>query len=213
MPDATSIFLCRHAAPYNPEGVFYGHLPGFGLGEDGRRQALGLGRFLAAYPVCRVYSSPLQRAMETAQLAVSQLPKPVQIEVREDLIEAEFGKYIQGLKRPQVIYRRPYFFLHALAPGMAPGDESVPEMAGRVGRVVHEALQTCRGQAAAIVSHADPVKAFWNGHLGRANWRFHILELAKGGFLELRYEGDRLVRVVPHGPLRAPASAPDEARG
>lgn len=210
MPEVTRIFLCRHAAPYNPEGVFYGHLPGFGLGEEGRRQALGLGRFLAAYPNCRMYSSPLQRALETAQLAVSQLPQSVEIEVREDLLEAEFGKYIQGIKRPQVIYKRPFFFLHALAPGLAPGDESVPEMAERVGRVVREALKTCRGQAAAIVSHADPIKAFWNRHLDRANWRFHMLELAKGGFLELEYEDDRLANVVPHGPVLA-AAAPAAA--
>ncbi|MDP9326097.1 MAG: histidine phosphatase family protein [Candidatus Dormibacteraeota bacterium] len=201
MPETSRIFLCRHAAPANPTGVFYGHLPGFGLGKTGRRQALGLGRFLAAYPVCKIFTSPLDRARETAELVASRLPRKVDIEVRNDLVEAEFGKYLQGVKRPEALFRRPLFLVHAVAPGALPFDEKVAQMAERVGRVVREALETCRGQAAAIVSHADPIKALWNQELGRADWRFHFLDLPKGGFIELQYEGDELARIIPHGPV------------
>jgi broad specificity phosphatase PhoE len=201
VPDQTTIFLCRHASPENPDGVFYGHLPGFGLGKAGRRQALGLGSFLAAYPIRKLYSSPLERALETAELAASQLPTPVEIELRDDLLEAEWGKYLQGVPRAQAAYRRPLLMFHALVPGFLAMDETVPEMAERVGRVCDEALKACRGEAAAIVSHADPIKAFWNQHLRRADWRFHFLELPKGGFVELTYRGDELVQVRPHGPI------------
>jgi broad specificity phosphatase PhoE len=209
VPDQTTIFLCRHASPENPGGVFYGHLPGFGLGEAGRRQALGLGSFLAAYPIRKIYSSPLERAMETAQLASSRLPGQVELEVREDLVEAEWGKYLQGVPQAQAVYRRPLLFFHAVVPGFLAMDETVPTMADRVGRVCDEALKACRGEAAAIVSHADPIKAFWNQHLGRAHWRFHFLELPKGGFVELTYRGDELARITPHGAiLDSPTEAP-----
>ena len=115
------------------------------------------------------------------------------------------------MKRPEALFRRPLFLVHAVAPGALPLDETVDEMAERVGRVVREALETCHGQAAAIVSHADPIKAFWNKHLGRAAWRFHFLELPKGGFIELEYEGDELAKITPHGPILG-ATAPGGRR-
>ena len=197
----TLIFLCRHAYPDNPAGVFYGHLPGFGLGALGVRQALGLGDFLRDYPVQRFYSSPLLRSRETARLAMSRLDREVPLEIREDLVEAHFGKYIEGIKRWQVPVRRPLFFLHAVRPGLLPSDESVPEMAARVDRVCQEALAACSGEAAVLVSHADPIKALWNRHIGQADWRFHFLDLPKGGFLELEYEGAELRKITPHQPV------------
>jgi broad specificity phosphatase PhoE len=197
----TLIFLCRHAHPGNPSGVFYGHLPGFGLDALGIRQALGLGDFLRDYPVQRFYSSPLLRALETARLAMSRLDREVPLEIREDLVEALFGKYIEGIKRWQVPVRRPLFFLHTARPGLLPSDESVPEMAARVDRVCQEALAACTGEAAVLVSHADPIKAFWNRHLGQADWRFHFLDLPKGGFLELEYQGAELRMITPHQPI------------
>jgi probable phosphoglycerate mutase len=197
----TLIFLCRHAEPDNPAGVFYGHLPGFGLGAIGVRQALGLGDFIRDYPVQRCYSSPLLRALETARLAMSRLDHEVPVEIREELVEAHFGRYIEGIKRWQVPVRRPLFFLHAVRPGLLPGDEPVPAMAARVDRVIEDALAACAGQAAVLVSHADPIKAVWNRFLGQADWRFHFLDLPKGGFLELEYEGTELRKITPHQPV------------
>ena len=205
VPDSaapTRIFLCRHAVPDNPGHVFYGHLPGFGLGDLGRRQALGLGTFLAGYPVRRIYSSPLDRALETATLAASRLPRAPEIEIRPDLLEAEWGKRIQGVPQSQVLFRRPQFIMHVIRPGALAGDETVPAMAARIHRVVQEAVAAAPGAAAVIVSHADPIKAFWNRHLRRADWRFHFLELPKGGFLELEYDrAGRLRRLTTHPPL------------
>jgi broad specificity phosphatase PhoE len=202
MPEPrTLIFLCRHAEPDNPAGVFYGHLPGFGLSSLGVRQALGLGDFLRDHPVQHFYSSPLLRALETARLAMSQLDREVPLEIRDELVEAHFGKYIEGIKRWQAPIRRPLFFFHAVRPGLLPGDEPVAQMAERVDRVCQGALTACAGQAAVLVSHADPIKAFWNRYVGQADWRFHFLDLPKGGFIELEYEGRELRKITPHQPV------------
>ena len=184
----------------------YGHLPGFGLSASGKEQALRLGEFLRGYPVRAAYASPLERAQETARLAVSRLERPIPIETRDDLLEAEFGKYIEGVRRWQVPFRRPLFFVHAVSPGALSFDESVPAMAERVDRVCREALQACTGEAAMLVSHADPIKAFWNRFLRRPNPRFHMLKLDKGAFLELEYQGDTLTSITPHAPGRAAAA-------
>jgi broad specificity phosphatase PhoE len=201
MPETTRIFLCRHAHPANPDGVFYGHLPGFGLSELGKRQARGLGQFLAKYPVQRIYASPLQRAQETATLAIEQMAREVPMETRDALVEAEFGKYLQGTAQARAMVVKPLFWVHLVQPGRLSFDEPVPALALRVDMVCREALVACRGQAAALVSHADPIKAFWNVYLGRADWRFHGLKLPKGGFLELVYEGDDLAVIHAHQPI------------
>jgi len=205
--DETVIVLARHADPYNPRGVFYGHLDGFGLSATGREQACGLGDRLRDLPIARAYASPLQRAQETAALAVGRLAAPVPIITRDDLVEAEFGKYLQGVPRAQVVWRRPLFLVHFLRPGALPFDETVGAMAARVDRVCVEAREACAGQAALVVSHADPVKAFWSRKLGRPDWRFHGLRLPKGGWLELRFRGDTLAAISPHPPVRAPVTA------
>jgi broad specificity phosphatase PhoE len=210
MGDTTRIFLCRHAHPANPDGVFYGHLPGFGLSSLGTRQALGLGDYLAKYPVRQFYASPLQRAQETAELAITRLPQAVSIETREALVEAAFGKYLQGTPQVRAVLTKPLFWVHLVQPGRLSFDEPVPALARRVDTVCREALVACRGEAAALVSHADPIKAFWNEYLGRAHWRFHGLKLAKGGFLELVYDGDDLVTVHPHEPIESSEPGPAE---
>src|ERR1700682_4113046 len=197
----TLVFLCRHAHPDNPEGVFYGHLPGFGLGPVGVRQALGLVDVLRDSPVRHFYTSPLLRSEQTARLAASRLGREVPIDVRDDLTEGYFGKYMQGVKRWQAPLRRPLFVVHVVNPGTLTFDESVPEMADRIDRVCQEAVRSCSGEAAVLVSHADPIKAIWNRFLGQADWRFHFLELPKGGFLEMEYEGAELVRLAPPHPV------------
>jgi len=204
VPAKTRLFLARHAEPENPDGVFYGHLPGFGLSAGGRRQARALGKALAAAEVAAVFSSPLERARETATLAAKELPLGPKVELRDELLETGFGRYIQGIPRAQMLVRRPLFIVHLLRPGLLPGDESVDEMADRVGRTCAEALAAARGKAALLVSHADPIKAFWNRYLGRPGWRFHLLRLAKGSWLELDYEGERLLSAAYHGPLVGP---------
>ncbi|HEY8739601.1 MAG TPA: histidine phosphatase family protein [Candidatus Dormibacteraeota bacterium] len=207
MAETTRIFLCRHAHPDNPQGVFYGHLPGFGLSARGVRQALGLGDYLSRYPVRRFYASPLQRAQETASRAISRMGRDVPIETRDSLVEAAFGKYLEGVPQRRAVLVRPLIWVHLVRPGALTIDESVAALADRVDAVCREALAACRGEAAALVSHADPVKAFWNRFLGRPDWRFHFLDLAKGGFLELVYTGDDLVAIHPHAPVEAAGPA------
>jgi broad specificity phosphatase PhoE len=207
MAQRTTLFLCRHASPHNPEGVFYGHLDGFGLSPVGIEEAHGLGELLGAREVGGIWTSPLLRARETAAVIAGHLRREVPVAVDEDLVETRFGRYIQGVRRREVILRRPLFFVHYLRPGLLPQDEEVGALAARVGRACLAAVAACRGGTAALVSHADPIKALWNRHLGRADWRFHHLRVDRGSALELDYLGDRLEAVAYHPPRRAGAGS------
>lgn len=58
----------RHGHVHNPTGILYGRLPGFRLSDLGLRQAQAAGRWLAGKPIQAIYSSPMERAQETAAI-------------------------------------------------------------------------------------------------------------------------------------------------
>lgn len=82
----TTISLMRHGAVHNPENIYYGRLPNFGLSDAGRRQAADSAAYLAGQAVTALYCSPLQRARETAaivgrHLALVPSAEPLLLEV------------------------------------------------------------------------------------------------------------------------------------
>jgi probable phosphoglycerate mutase len=66
-------------------------MPGVRLGEEGRRQAGRLAEHFAGDGIAAIYSSPLERARETAEPIARRLGLPVQ--VAEALNEIDFGAW------------------------------------------------------------------------------------------------------------------------
>jgi broad specificity phosphatase PhoE len=189
----TTCYLARHCDVANPDSVIYGYLPNFPLSATGRQQAEVVGRYLSQNPIRAIYTSPLQRTQETAVLLAAELSPTPPILVRSDLVEAEFGRYLQGTRHRDVVWRKPRWWIHMAWPGLVPGDESVSSMAGRVGQAIQEGLRDHRGKAFVCISHGDPIQAWWATIEGRWPWALHRLQCAKGGMLELRYQDDQLV--------------------
>lgn len=201
----TRLYLIRHCDVHNPDGVLYGHLPNFGLSEKGVRQAHALGRYLAGTGIRHIYTSPLQRARETASIIASHLDNAT-TDVSDDLVEARFGKYLQGVRARDVPWRRPLWLVHMVFPGVLRGDETVRAMAERVQRPLLRLLDEQPGVGGACISHGDPIQAFWVVAQGRPRYALHRLQCAKGGMLELDYVGRRLVNLRYRSPksLAAP---------
>jgi broad specificity phosphatase PhoE len=84
----TRLSLVRHGDVHNPEQVFYGRLPGFGLSETGRLQARAAADHLCRSSPSALYTSKLRRARETAAIIQSVHPRlvpvcsPLLLEVR-----------------------------------------------------------------------------------------------------------------------------------
>ncbi|HVC40026.1 MAG TPA: histidine phosphatase family protein [Candidatus Dormibacteraeota bacterium] len=188
----TRCYLARHCDVANPDGVLYGHLPNFPLSPKGRQQAATMGLYLASRGIRTIYASPLERAQETAALVSRQLRPPAPILERQELVEAEFGRYLQGTRHRDVLWRKPRWFVHLIWPGLVPGDESMAAMAARVQRVISEGLRDHPGEAFVCVSHGDPIQAFWATSDRRMPWALHRLQCSKGGLLELDFLGQSL---------------------
>src|SRR2546426_829325 len=149
----------RHADVENPQGVIYGHLPGFGLSPVGRAQAAAVGQSLRDSGVRRIVHSPLDRARETAEIINAQLAAPVPLIPEPELREAEFGRYLQGVPRWQVPMRRPRFFMHKLRRGSVAGDESIETLGRRLLDVGPRVARGDPGGVFLLVRHSDPLQA------------------------------------------------------
>lgn len=87
MPAPLTIYLARHGEVHNPEAILYGRLPNYILSATGREQAKSAGQHLSQYKLAAIYSSPMERAQETANLISAQRTNPLDVMVDERLIE------------------------------------------------------------------------------------------------------------------------------
>lgn len=207
----TRVYLVRHADVENPRRVLYGHLPGFPLSERGRAQAVDLGRRLRGRGIRRILHSPLERAVETARLISEELPEPVPLTAEPGLVEAEFGRYLQGVPYWQIPVRRPLWLVHKARRGLLPGDEAIEQLGGRVVDLVHRVARQHPEEASLLVSHADPLMAAWVLLDGRPQTERELTRkpVDRAGLLEVDVEGGRVLAVNYVPP---PAPAPSDGR-
>src|SRR3954451_4741552 len=89
----TQILLVRHAVnDFVKTGKLAGWTPGVHLNDEGKAQAEALGKRLADTPIQRLYSSPLERTMETAE-AIRQHHLDLQIQAKEGIGEVRYGDW------------------------------------------------------------------------------------------------------------------------
>ncbi len=153
----TTILLARHGeTDWNREGRFQGHADP-PLNRTGRAQAVDLSVALMAEQLAAVCSSPLRRALETAEvLAASHGLEPVPV---DDLREVDVGSW-SGLTRAEVEERFPAQFARWLDYGQGWEDGETYEEMGR--RAVDALLRLAAahdGERVLVVTHGGPIRA------------------------------------------------------
>jgi broad specificity phosphatase PhoE len=151
------LHIVRHGEVHNPDGIVYADLPGFGLSALGRRQAAAAGSHLDGEPIVALWSSPLQRAVETAQL----LPGAEQIHTDPRLTEWELGSRWGGVAWNDLPDRFPgeleAYLDRPTDLDFAP--ESIGQVAARMVAVVADLGAAHPGGTAVVVTHQDPAQA------------------------------------------------------
>ncbi|WP_248581022.1 histidine phosphatase family protein [Nocardioides sp. InS609-2] len=151
----TTVFLTRHGeAEYESDLLTNA---GGSLTLQGREQARELGRRLAGERIAAVYSSPVARAVQTAELAAARLG--VDVVVREGLQEFGPGDLL-GLAAGHGLFED---VMDAWRTGDAerrvPGGESGAEISARVFAVLDSLADVHRGEALLVVSHGGAMCA------------------------------------------------------
>jgi probable phosphoglycerate mutase len=152
-----TIFLIRHGLTAQTGRVLYGRTPGIDLDERGRAQAEGLvGRF-APVRLTALYSSPLERCVQTVEpLAAAQ-----RLEVIDDaaLIEMDAGSWT-GRTLPQLRRTKPWKVVQEQPSAFrfpGGGEGFVEAQARAVGAVERIARRHRRGRVG-IATHGDIVR-------------------------------------------------------
>jgi broad specificity phosphatase PhoE len=151
------ILLARHGeTDWNRENRFQGHADP-PLNELGRAQAAELATVLAGEELAAVYSSPLQRAFETARVVAE--PHGLAAAPVEGLKEVDVGSW-QALTRDEVEQRFPEQFRRWLdyERGWDNG-ESYDEMGERVIAALEELAAHHDGERIVAVTHGGPIRA------------------------------------------------------
>jgi probable phosphoglycerate mutase len=147
----------RHGATPTTGKLLPGRAKGLHLSDLGKAQAADAAERIGRYKkVAAVYSSPMERARETA----APIAKAVGTKVVVDrgLIECDFGEWtgaelakLAKLPEWQVVQQAPSTFRF-------PGGESFEEMLVRITEALRRLVARHPGEVVVCVSHADPIK-------------------------------------------------------
>ena len=161
----TNLLLIRHGlTDYVTVHRMAGWTPGVHLNDQGRAQAAALAQLLAGVNLAALYSSPLDRAVETARPLAETHNLPVQI--RPGLGELHPGDYtgrtVQELEKDDL-----WPLVQAYPSGVRlPGGESFLECQARTVAELDRIRSAHPGHTVAVVSHADPIKMAVSYYLG-----------------------------------------------
>jgi broad specificity phosphatase PhoE len=123
------VYLARHGeTAWSLSGQHTG-LTDLPLTDRGERNARKLGEQLRGRSFARVFTSPLQRAARTCELAGF----GAQADIDRDLLEWNYGEY-EGLRTAEIHAKRPDWQLFRDG---CPGGESPSEVGARADRVVN----------------------------------------------------------------------------
>jgi probable phosphoglycerate mutase len=193
----TRLYLIRHAENDWIGKRLPGWAPGLHLNDRGREQTGHLADLLAGVRFRAFYSSPLERALETAEPIAGR--QGLTVETRAGLGEMNVGHW-QG-RALRVLRRRRLWPIIQRAPTRArfPGGESFAEAQARLVAEIESILGLNPPPLAsiAVVSHADPIKLIIAYYLGLPLDLFQRLAVdpASVSILEMGEGPSRLLRL------------------
>jgi probable phosphoglycerate mutase len=195
-----TILLVRHGHTDAIGRRLVGRLPGWHLTQEGRAQAQRLVETLGAQPVARIYSSPLERAIETAEPLAR--ARGLEIVRDEGLIEVEFGEW-SGLAFDELA-RSPEWerFNTNRATANVPGGEGAAAVQVRIVATLERLATVHRGEAIVVVSHADVIREAILYYAGAPLAMVHRIEIAPASVSAVALgAGEPRILFVNHRPI------------
>lgn len=154
------IIFLRHAqAKNNVERILAGRRNGFPLTDLGVQQAEKAASFLSSIKISAIYSSPIERALSTAQIVSDRLN--MQLKVDDRLTEIEMGSF-SGMAYDDMFAKHGNVFLKFYQdnPIIAQnGVETFSSVKKRVLDMIHHCSKEHKNQNILFVTHMDPIKA------------------------------------------------------
>jgi broad specificity phosphatase PhoE len=198
-----TLLLIRHGEnDYVKTGKMAGRIPGVHLNERGQKQALALSEALKDVPLKAIYSSPLERTMETAAPIASS--HKLKIIKEPGLMDADIGKWQGKSWRLLSLTKVWRIVQHAPSRFRFPDGESFPEMQTRLANSLENIVKKHKPRdIVAVVFHADPIKLAVSHFLGLPLDHFQRLSCDTGSLtlLHVSDSGANLVKLNQRPPF------------
>ena len=189
------LILARHG---QTEVNRLGNIQGVGpapLNETGRMQAARLAHALRSDAPFTLYSSPLRRALETAQVVAEKTGADI---VSDDgLIEMDVGEF-EGLSGPQLRKRFPEVMRmwdQDAAHAVMPGGESLSTVRDRAWQTVLRLAERQSSETVVAVTHNFTIQTIICTALGMPLNNFRRLRVDLASINRLEVSGDRVTQV------------------
>jgi broad specificity phosphatase PhoE len=211
MSDTTVVHLLRHGEVDNPRGVIYGRLPEYHLSPNGRAMAIAAADFFAERPVVSLFSSPLERAVETATPVAERLG----LEIVTDLRLIEPWNHFEGMRFGvgDGSLRHPEHWPALINPFKPSWGEPYREVVTRMSAMLAVAREAAAGREVVCVSHQLPIWVTRRQAEGRPLWHNpKARQCALGSVTSLTFTGDQITGVAYTVPARRPVRDPDAAQ-
>jgi len=153
---ASRLHLVRHGEVFNPEGVLYERIEGFGLSERGHQMAKAAAVSLAAEgrDIAKLFASPLQRTRES----IAPIEAQFGLEASFDERFIEPWNRFKGLKvGPRALLKRPSILLNLYNPRRPSWGEPYQEIVARMNQGLLDAWENTEAGDVVIVSHQLPI--------------------------------------------------------
>lgn len=151
---------------FNPDGILYGRLPGFGLSKLGHRMAQAAADDLRerSRPISALRVSPLQRTRESAApVAAAFGLDPI---IDERIIEPT--NRFEGTRMKRAV-RNPKYWPYLVNPLRPSWGEAYTSIERRMLAAIHDAFDSVESGDVVLVSHQLPI---WVAHLSVAGERY-----------------------------------------
>jgi broad specificity phosphatase PhoE len=190
----TEIILVRHGeTEWNTGDVFRGRID-IGLSETGLKQAAALGEYLKNAEVDAIFSSPLKRALATAE-AINRYHN-LEIETADGLIDYDFGEW-QGMSRQDIKtkYTELYNEWNTHPERVkTPGGETLNDVRDRALDFINDILNGYKGSII-LASHRVVLKVIVCALLGLDNSHYWNIELDTCGITTFTFENNRFTLI------------------
>ncbi|MBP7692396.1 MAG: MSMEG_4193 family putative phosphomutase [Anaerolineales bacterium] len=205
----TLLLLIRHGEnDYTKTGRLAGWTPGVSLNATGQQQARALAERLKDAPLKALYSSPLERAQETAAplAAVKKLP----VRIVEGVGEVRYGEW-QGRSLKRVARTKLWRTVQSLPSAMQfPQGETFRAVQSRAVEAVEQLVLAHPKDMIAVFSHGDVIKLLVAHYLGLPLDLFQriMINTASVSVVRLGQGQPVLVKLNETGRGEAPAGRP-----
>ena len=151
---STIFYFIRHASYENPSRIIPGRIPGYYLDKDGKEKAKKVAKYLKDKNIKHIYTSPLERAYETANIIADYHPCA---KINHAIQLTEVNSIQWQAYKLEELFTNNYYESFLNEPNSNEIPENLNQLAQRMYQFTMKLCKKHKGEAVVCISHLHPI--------------------------------------------------------